>query len=182
MKFIIQILLTLTILTIGNSAHALDETTVVRWIDTLGAIDSWAGDHNHPIEAEIRTLDEPRDIDLERVWSDEFLKTQQVRNLIEDHGFDTIEEWKRTSSHVFGTYLSLKMRSRLEAAKIHNDEYRKEIDAHPEISPEQKKELLAQIDAQEERLRQLAHRAPEKDVVILQPHMERMSGIIEGSR
>lgn len=168
------------LLVICTTVFALEPDTVEHWVGSVESIKAWSSEEDQDINREIRALNEPRDVDFERVWSREFMSHPGVAEIRAAHGLSDDDEWNRISSHVLKAWLSLHMHTTLipeaEAAMAEN---RTMIENRSDITADRKSEWLAQMDERLERLRKLARRAPREDIEALKPYYERLISIFE---
>lgn len=161
-----------------TSALALEADTVERWIGSVEAIKAWSAEADEDIYWEIRTLNEPRDIDFDRIWSEHFMARPAVADIRHEHGLGDDAKWNRISGDMLQAWLSLQM-SEIIIPKAEKEmaENRAMIEDHPDVSEQQKREWFEQMDQKLDQLRGFAQRAPEVDVELLRPHLDRLNAL-----
>ncbi len=171
------------LLVLCTSALALEADSVERWIESVEAIKAWSVEADEDIYWEIRSLNEPRDIDFEQIWSGHFMTHATVAEIRSEHGLGDDGEWNRISGDLLNAWLSLQMREIIiPKAKGEIAENRAMIEDHPEVSEQQKQEWFEQMDQKLDQLRGFARHAPEDDVELLEPHLDRLNALFGESQ
>jgi hypothetical protein len=88
--------------------------------------------------------------------------------ILRKHGFDDAEQWADVSGRVMAAFLSIKMGAAMPQMQAQIEQARKQIEANPSLTREQKQVMLERMQASMGMMR--SSQASAADIATVQPH------------
>lgn len=93
------------------------------------------------------------------------------------HGFSSPEQWAGVTARVMRAYLALTIGPRLQASRAQMKQSMAMIQNNPQISPDQKKQIMAQMQAGSRMMDEL-EKVPAADKAAVKPHMKALKDMM----
>ncbi|MCD1646578.1 hypothetical protein A8B84_06190 [Marinobacter sp. EhC06] len=166
----------LALFSAGTQAQGLSDQTISSFIDSLKAAEQ--------LEPEFEDLSDDMDSqndgtmpDFSRIFSDSLKELEghqaygQLEDLVQDHGFGSLEEWAATGDRIFQAWMAIEMEQQNPAARQEMDAAMAEIENNPNMTAEQKAQMRAMMQSAMGAM-ESASNAPPADVEAVRPHVE----------
>ncbi|WP_166261734.1 hypothetical protein [Marinobacter salicampi] len=95
----------------------------------------------------------------------------KVEQVVEDHGFDSVEEWSTVGDRVLNAYMAKRMGGEGNEMQNEMSAAMREIQNNPDMSQAQKEQMMAMMGGAMKSVESMAN-APEEDIKAIEPHME----------
>jgi len=166
----------LALFSAGTQAQGLSDHTISSFIDSLKAAEQ--------LEPEFEDLSDDMDSqndgtmpDFSRIFSDSLKELEghqaygQLEDLVQDHGFGSLEEWAATGDRIFQAWMAIEMEQQSPAAQKEMSAAMAEIENNPNITAQQKAQMRAMMEGAMGAM-QSASNAPPADVKAVRPHVD----------
>lgn len=165
-----------TLFSLNSHAQGLSDQTISSFIDSLKAAEQ--------LEPEFEDLSDDMDSqndgtmpDFSRIFSDSLKELEghqaygQLEDLVQDHGFGSLEEWAAAGDRIFQAWMAIEMEQQDPAARQEMDAAMAEIENSPHMTAEQKAQMRAMMQSAMGAM-ESASNAPPADVEAVRPHVE----------
>ena len=102
---------------------------------------------------------------------DQPLAEPQLEDLVQDHGFGSLEEWAATGDRIFQAWMAIEMAEQKPAARQEMEAALAEMENSPHMTAEQKAQMRAMMEGAMGAM-QSASNAPAADIEAVRPHVE----------
>lgn len=166
----------LTLFSVSTQAQGLSDQTISSFIDSLKAAEQ--------LEPEFEDLSEDMDSqndgtmpDFSHIFSDSLAKLEghqaygKLEDLVQDHGFGSLEEWAATGDRIFQAWMAIEMEQQNPAAREEMNAAMAEIENNPNMTAEQKAQMRAMMEGAMGAM-QSASNAPPEDIKAVRPHVD----------
>lgn len=102
----------------------------------------------------------------------------QVNTIVQQHGFEGVEQWGRTGDRILNAYVAVNMGA--ESKQIRNEmaEALREIENNPDLTPAQKEQMKNMLGGAVSSLEQMVT-APQEDIRAIQPYVTELHRVLE---
>ncbi|MDN3517864.1 hypothetical protein QWY84_09595 [Aquisalimonas lutea] len=158
-------------------AHALDDSEIDRWLESMQELQSW-GESQEDLAADEYTPEGPEDMDFERMLAQSAQQHEEVRAIIRSHGYQDVGEWSRVGGRIYRALMAVEMqgsgdmRGQMEQAM-------QQLEDNPNISDEQKQQFRQQMERQMEQIAGMYEDVPEEDIRAVQRRRQDLQRIME---
>lgn len=167
------IVLLLLVASFANAEQTLTSQQIQQWLKSADAILQWA-DKQEDLQ------EDDEDVDIEEAFSKEFLISQvkeaglydEAKNIVQNNGYDSLEEWASIQIKIMKTMLALEM----EQEKGKADEMMAQLEAfknNPSIPAEQKEMMINMMQSGLQMMEQLSN-VPDADKAALKPFLSQV--------
>jgi len=166
----------LALFSAGTQAQGLSDQTISSFIDSLKAAEQ--------LEPEFEDLSDDMDSqndgtmpDFSRIFSDSLKELEghqaygQLEDLVQDHGFGSLEEWAATGDRIFQAWMAIEMEQQSPAAQQEMNAAMAEIENNPNMTAQQKAQMRAMMEGAMGAM-QSASNAPPADIKAVRPHVD----------
>jgi len=166
----------LALFSAGAQAQSLSDQTISSFIDSLKAAEQ--------LEPEFEDLSNDMDSqndgtrpDFSRIFSDSLKELEghqaygQLEDLVQDHGFGSLEEWAATGDRIFQAWMAIEMEQQSPAAQQEMSAAMAEIENNPNMTAQQKAQMRAMMEGAMGAM-QSASNAPPADIKAVRPHVD----------
>jgi len=166
----------LALFSAGAQAQSLSDQTISSFIDSLKAAEQ--------LEPEFEDLSNDMDSqsdgtmpDFSRIFSDSLKELEghqaygQLEDLVQDHGFGSLEEWAATGDRIFQAWMAIEMEQQSPAAQEEMSAAMAEIENNPNMTAQQKAQMRAMMEGAMGAM-QSASNAPPADIKAVRPHVD----------
>jgi len=166
----------LALFSAGTQAQGLSDQTISSFIDSLKAAEQ--------LEPEFEDLSDDMDSqndgtmpDFSRIFSDSLKELEghqaygQLEDLVQDHGFGSLEEWAATGDRIFQAWMAIEMEQQSSAAQQEMSAAMAEIENNPNMTAQQKAQMRAMMEGAMGAM-QSASNAPPEDIKAVRPHVD----------
>ena len=166
----------LALFSAGTQAQGLSDQTISSFIDSLKAAEQ--------LEPEFEDLSDDMDSqndgtmpDFSRIFSDSLKELEghqaygQLEDLVQDHGFGSLEEWAATGDRIFQAWMAIEMEQQSPAAQEEMSAAMAEIKNNPNMTAQQKAQMRAMMEGAMGAM-QSASNAPPADIKAVRPHVD----------
>jgi hypothetical protein len=152
------------------------ENFLKTWVELEKLTDSMP---DEPMDEPMDEGEEVESGDLTADWTKSIVWDAQMKAVLSKYNY-TPEEWMDTAGRVFGVYAAVKY----DEAKVEMEadllEAREEIEKDASLPPEQKKEILKNLEQSQASFQQaLKNRPSEADMAVVKPFVPRMDEMFE---
>ncbi len=174
-------ILTVALLTAvaGAAQGALDEDTITRWMGAASAVRAWAETHEDEtpdpgsfFDGELRM---PTPEDIQRVYTTMYEHDAGLRETIQDHGFETAEEWGDVSTRITLGLASLEMAQAAPEMDAEMARAMAEMENNPNIPPQ----MRAMMEQAMSGVQKLREGAREEDLPALRAMQGELRAFME---
>jgi coenzyme F420-reducing hydrogenase alpha subunit len=181
----IIIALALIALTLAPQAQARDltEKTVRSFIDSLGAAETLAEDHQDFLDA-LEAEQDDENMDFSTVFSSSLKDLKghamygELEKVVKQHGFSSVDQWGETGDRVFRAWFALEMDQQGGVAQQEMQQALAEIENSPHMTEEQKAQMRAMMQSATSAM-DTARNAPESDKRAVRPFMDELRALSE---
>ena len=173
----LKTLLTLLVLLLAMPALALDEATVNRWADSMEALQAWAEQEGIADES-MAEMDDPADLDFERMLADAAREHPGAERVIRDAGFSGAEEWASVGGRIFNAWVAEEVAADSDAMDAEMDQALRDIEDNPHMSEEQKQMMRQQLEQMRGMQAEMSD-APESDRAAVRQARSRLEQIMD---
>ncbi|MEE4360825.1 MAG: hypothetical protein V2I63_04805 [Pseudomonadales bacterium] len=163
----------------GAAQGALDEDTITRWMGAASAVRVWAETHEDEtpalgdlFDSELRM---PTPEDISRAYATIYAQDSGVRDVIQEHGFDSAEQWGDVSMRITLGLASLELEQNAPAMEAEMARAMAEMENNPNMPPE----LRAMIEQAMGSVQQLREGAREEDLPALRAKQGELRTFLE---
>ena len=171
----IAIVLLLLVASFANAEQALTSQQIQQWLKSADSIQQWADKHEDLLEE-----DENEEVNIDESFSAEFLIAQvkeaglydEAKNIVQDNGYDSLEEWTNIQIKIMKTMMALEM----EKEKGKTDEMMAQLEAfknNPSIPAEQKEMMTNMMQSGLQMMEKLSN-VPDADKAALKPFLSQV--------
>jgi hypothetical protein len=166
----------LALFSAGTQAQGLSDQTISSFIDSLKAAEQ--------LEPEFEDLSDDMDSqndgtmpDFSRIFSDSLKELEghqaygQLEDLVQYHGFGSLEEWAATGDRIFQAWMAIEMEQQSPAAQQEMNAAMAEIENNPNMTAQQKAQMRAMMEGAMGAI-QSASNAPPADIKAVRPHVD----------
>lgn len=149
-------------LLVAGPVHALEDDTIDQWLETMEALQSW-GDEQTVVPSVDQAMDEETgDLDFESMMRNTAESNAEVREIIRDNGYDSVDEWAGVSSRIYRAMMAVSMPEE-GGMRGEMEQMLSELENNDNIPPERKEQFRARIEQQMAVLETLNEDVPEAD-------------------
>lgn len=168
------------------AADSLSGSDIENFIDSLVELNSME-DEFADLELDMERQADENEVnmpDFEHLISGSISKIEdhpsfdKFRDVIEDNGFDSPDEWGETGDRIFRAWMAIEMESQSATVNADIAEALKEIDSNPHMTQAQKDQMKAMMSGAMSAMEQ-ASNAPAEDIEALRPHLGRLREVTE---
>lgn len=145
-------------------AHALDDSTIDRWIASMEEVDAWSSEQGDVLEEEVEPVDDPADFDFERMMSEAGDRHAEVEAIVKRNGFDGVSEWAATGGRIFDAFFTLQMEGMGQEMEQQMEQARQQLEDDPNLTDQQKEQIRQQMEQQYETMSAFAGEVDEADL------------------
>ncbi|MBU2955042.1 hypothetical protein [Marinobacter sp. F3R08] len=174
---IITALLTLlTVFSANALAQSLSDNTITSFIDSLKAAESLQSEFED-LSDEMESSNDGEIPDFSSMLSDSLKKIEghhaygQLEDLVQDHGFDNLEDWAATGDRVYQAWMAIEMEQQNPGAVQEMNAALAEIENNPNMTAEQKAQMRTMMQGAI-RAMDSVNNVPAADVKAVRPHIE----------
>lgn len=174
--------LTLLFTTSPVAADSLTDEKVRAFISTLQEAETLEGDFDQ-LNEEMPGSGNPSEMpDFSSIFSDSVTKMRgheaynRMEDIVEDNGFDSMEEWGATGDRVFQAWMAIEMENQHPEMVREMAGAMDEINNNPHLTEAQKEQMRAMMGSATSAL-ESASKAPEADKQAVRPHMEALESV-----
>lgn len=170
------LLFLLPLLSAHSQAETLTGQRVAAFIDSVQAAERLAPEFEE-LERQMDSQSDDTMPDFSRIVSQsvEQMKGHETYDRLEDvvqnHGFDTLEDWGATGDRVFQAWMAIEMEEQSPAARREMDAAMAEMENSPHMTAEQKAQMRAMMESAMGAM-QSASNAPAADMEAVRPHLQ----------
>ncbi|WP_372994836.1 hypothetical protein [Marinobacter sp.] len=166
----------LALFSAGTQAQGLSNQTISSFIDSLKAAEQLSSE----FEDLGNEMDSPNGgsmPDFSSMLSDSLSELEghqaygKLEDLVQDHGFKSLEEWAATGDRIFQAWMAIEMEQQNPAARQEMDAAMAEIENNPNMTAEQKAQMRAMMEGAMGAM-ETASNAPPADVDAVRPHVD----------
>jgi len=160
----------------GTQAQGLSDRVISSFIDSLKAAEQLSSEFDDLSDE----MDAPNDgsmPDFSSMFSDSLRELEghqaygKLEDLVQDHGFGSLEEWAATGDRIFQAWMAIEMEQQNPAARQEMDAAMAEIENSPHMTAEQRAQMRAMMQSAMGAM-ESASNAPPADVEAVRPHIE----------
>ncbi|MFL1454683.1 hypothetical protein ACJO5Y_09595 [Marinobacter sp. GN3S48] len=159
------------------AADSLTDGKVRAFINTLQEAETLEGDFDQ-LNEELPGSGNPSEMpDFSSIFSDSVNKMRgheaydRMEDIVEDNGFDSMEDWGATGDRVFQAWMAIEMENQHPEMVREMAGAMDEINNNPHLTEAQKEQMRAMMGNATAALEN-ASEAPEADKQAVRPHME----------
>lgn len=177
--------LLMSLLTFAAQAQSLSDSTIRAFIaslqDTQTLQEKYAGTDQWP-EPDTKNMESMPD--MSRLFSSgveqmkDYPAFNELEGMVENHGFDSAEEWASVGDRVFHAMMAIEMTESNPGMNQEMADAMAEIDNNSSLSAEQKAQMKAMMSGAMGMV-QTASDAPEADVKAVRPHMAELRAAMD---
>jgi len=166
----------LALFSAGTQAQGLSDQTISSFIDSLKAAEQLSSEFED-LSDDMDSQNDGTMPDFSRIFSDSLKELEghqaygQLEDLVQDHGFGSLEEWAATGDRIFQAWMAIEMEQQNPAARQEMDAAMAEIENNPNMTAEQKAQMRAMMQSAMGAM-ESASNAPPADVKAVRPHVE----------
>ena len=162
----------------AGPVHALEDDTIDQWLETMEALQDW-GDQQTAVPSVDQAMDEQTgDLDFESMMRETAESNAEVREIIRDHGYESVEAWAGISSRIYRAMMAVSMPEE-GAMRSEMEQVLTELENNDNISPERKEQFRARIEQQMAVLETLNEDVPEADIEAVERRQADLQPIME---
>lgn len=168
----------------GAAADSLTDEKIRAFINTLEEAETLEGDLDQ-LNEEQPGSGNPSDMpDFSSIFSDSVNKMRgheaydRMEDIVEDNGFDSMEEWGATGDRVFRAWMAIEMESQHPQMAREMAAAMEEINNNPNLSEAQKEQMRSMMGGATAAM-ESARQAPEADKQAVRPHMQTLRAVTE---
>ncbi|MCG2582295.1 MAG: hypothetical protein KA296_15600 [Marinobacter sp.] len=180
----LTVALSLLFATSGAAADSLTDEEVRAFINTLEEAETLEGDLDQ-LNDEQPVSGNPSDMpDFSSLFSDSVNKMRgheaydRMEDIVEDNGFDSMEEWGATGDRIFRAWMAIEMESQHPQMAREMTAAMDEINNNPNLSEAQKEQMRSMMGGATAAM-ESARQAPEADKQAVRPHMQALRAVTE---
>lgn len=164
-------------------AEPLTRSKIQGFIDSIAAIEAEVPELEE-LDDEMMEQGDPQMPDFDRLVSSSIEKMRgndaydRIEDLVEEYGFDSIEDWSRTGDRVYRAWMAIEMEQQNPAAQQQMDQALAELENDPRLSAEQKAQMRAMMEGAMGAMRS-ASTAPAEDIAAVRPHLDALRESME---
>lgn len=166
----------------GAVADSLTDEKVRAFISTLEEAETLEDDFNQ-LNEEQPGSGNPSDMpDFSSIFSDSVNKMRgheaydRMEDIVEDNGFDSMEEWGATGDRVFQAWMAIEMESQHPQMAREMAGAMDEINNNPNLSEAQKEQMRSMMSGATAAMEN-ARQAPEADKQAVRPHIQSLRSV-----
>jgi hypothetical protein len=163
----------------GAAQGALDEDTITRWMGAASAVRAWAETHQDDtpdpgsfFDGELRM---PTPEDIQRVYGTMYEHDAGLRETIQDHGFETAEQWSDVSTRITLGLASLEMDQAAPEMDAEMARAMAEMENNPNLPPQ----MRAMMEQAMSGVQKLREGAREEDLPALRAMQGELRAFME---
>lgn len=164
------------------AADSLTDGKVRAFINTLQEAETLEGDFDQ-LNEELPGSGNPSEMpDFSSIFSDSVNKMRgheaydRMEDIVEDNGFDSMEDWGATGDRVFQAWMAIEMENQHPEMVREMAGAMDEINNNPHLTEAQKEQMRAMMGNATAALEN-ASKAPEADKQAVRPHMEALRSV-----
>jgi hypothetical protein len=176
-SFVVSTLLfLLPLLPALSQADTLSDQRVASFIESVRAAEKLAPEFEE-LDRQMENQSDGTMPDFSRIVSEsvEQMKGHEaydrLEDVVQDHGFDNLEEWGSTGDRVFQAWMAIEMAEQNPTARREMEAAMAEMENSPHMTAEQKAQMRAMMEGAMGAM-QSASNAPEADIEAVRPHLE----------
>lgn len=161
------------------AAESLTDENVRAFINTLKDAETLEDDFDK-LNQELPDADDGSEMpDFSSIFSDSVAKMRgheaydRMEEIVEDHGFDSMEEWGATGDRVFQAWMAVEMEEQHPEMAREMAAAMDQINNNPNLSEAQKEQMRAMMGGATAAMEN-ARNAPEADKEAVRPHMDEL--------
>ena len=172
------------LLPLGATADNLTDERVRAFINTLQDAETLEGDLDELNQELPDAEDGSKMPDFSSIFSDSVDKMRgyetydRMEAIVEDHGFDSMEEWGATGDRVFQAWMAIEMENQHPEMAREMAGVMDEINNNPNLSEAQKAQMREMMGGATSAM-ETARQAPEADKQAVRPHMDTLRAVTE---
>ena len=166
----------LTLLPAQSQADTLSDQRVASFIESVQAAQTLAPEFEE-LERQMDSQNESAMPDFSRIVSESLEQMKgheaygRLEDVVQDHGFDSLESWGATGDRVFQAWMAIEMAEQKPAARQEMEAALAEMENSPHMTAEQKAQMRAMMEGAMGAM-QSASNAPAADIEAVRPHVE----------
>ena len=166
----------LPLLPTESHADTLSDQRVASFIESVRAAQTLAPEFEE-LERQMDNQNESTMPDFSRIVSDSLEQMKgheaygRLEDVVQDHGFDSLESWGATGDRVFQAWMAIEMAEQNPAARREMEAALAEMENSPHMTAEQKAQMRAMMESAMGAM-QSASNAPAEDIEAVRPHVE----------
>lgn len=183
-SFFLTVTLSLLFATGGAAADRLTDEKIRAFINTLEQAETLEGDLDQ-LNAEQPGSGNPSDMpDFSTLFSDSVNNMRgheaydRMEDIVEDNGFDSMEEWGATGDRVFRAWMAIEMESQHPQMSREMAAAMEEINNNPNLSEAQKEQMRSMMGGASAAM-ESARQAPEADKQAVRPHAQALRSVTQ---
>lgn len=186
-QLMVVLALMLSLASFNAQAEDLSDSTIRAFIATIqdaqALQDKYEDTEGWPDPAGDGVTSMP---DMTRIFSDGVEKMEgtpafsEFENVVEKHGFDSLEAWASVGDRVFGAMMAIKMKGQDPGARQEMAEAMAEIENNPNMSAQQKAQMRAMMGAAMG-MTKMADNVPAADIEAVKPHLKALEASMNTS-
>ncbi|SFR51497.1 hypothetical protein SAMN05216203_1048 [Marinobacter daqiaonensis] len=161
-------------------AESLTDSKIRSFIDSLESAQA-LGDEYPELEQDM--ADDNDMPDLTRLFSSSLAKLDRnpqirgkLKNIVVDHGFDSLESWGRTGDRIYAALVALEMGGQAAKSAREMEQALAEVENNPNISDAQKAEMRQRMSAAMSGM-EAAQNVPEADKQAVRPFVDELEAL-----
>ncbi|MGM0768118.1 MAG: hypothetical protein ACQEV6_08835 [Pseudomonadota bacterium] len=169
---------------LASAADSLTDERVRAFISTLQDAETLEQDFDE-LNQELPDADDGSEMpDFSSIFSDSVDKMRgheaydRMEDIVEDHGFDSMEEWGATGDRVFQAWMAIEMEDQHPEMAREMAAAMDQINNNPNMSEAQKEQMRAMMGGATSAM-ESARNAPEADKQAVRPHMDTLRSVTE---
>ncbi|MEQ5816558.1 hypothetical protein J3362_13675 [Marinobacter sp. NFXS11] len=159
-----------------SQAETLSDQRVASFIESVRAAQTLAPEFEE-LERQMDNQNENAMPDFSRIVSESLEQMKgheaydRLEDVVQDHGFDSLESWGATGDRVFQAWMAIEMAEQKPAARQEMESALAEMENSPHMTAEQKAQMRAMMEGAMGAM-QSASNAPAEDIEAVRPHVE----------
>lgn len=160
----------------GTQAQGLTDQTISSFIDSLKAAERLEPEFED-LSGDMDSQNDGTMPDFSRIFSDSLKELEghqaysQLEDLVQDHGFGSLEEWAATGDRIFQAWMAIEMEQQSPGAQEEMSAAMAEIENNPNMTAQQKAQMRAMMEGAMGAM-QSASNAPPADIKAVRPHVD----------
>lgn len=167
-------------------ADSLTDEQVRAFINTLKDAETLEDDFDD-LNRELPAAGDGAMPDFSSIFSDSVKQMrghasyERLEDIVEDHGFDSMEQWGTTGDRVFQAWMAIEMEQRHPEMAREMANAMDAINNNPNLTEAQKQQMRAMMGGATTAMDN-ARNAPEADKQAVRPHMDTLRSVTESNR
>ncbi|SFR49446.1 hypothetical protein SAMN04488073_2293 [Marinobacter gudaonensis] len=170
------LLFLLPLLAAQSQADTLSNQKVASFIESVRAAERLAPEFEE-LDRQMENQNDGTMPDFSRIVSESIAQMRgheaydRLEDVVQDHGFDNLEEWGSTGDRVFQAWMAIEMAEQNPAARREMEAAIAEMESSPHMTAEQKAQMRAMMEGAMGAM-ESASDAPEADIEAVRPHLK----------